>query len=81
MLKKNLELSKGQLAPLSSFLDENDIIRVGGRLGNSKYDKDKKYPILLPGDHMFTRCLFSEEHNRLLHTGPQSLLASIREQF
>lgn len=81
MLKKGIYISRGPLASLTPFLDENDIIRVGGRLGNSKFENDKKHPILLPGNHMFTNRLFIDEHNRLLHAGPQLLLASICERF
>lgn len=78
VLRQGTRIAKGPLASLAPFLDENGIIRVGGRLGNSKFERDKKHPVLLPGNHIFTKLLFAEEHNRLLHAGPQLLLASER---
>lgn len=81
VLESGVGISKGQLALLTLFLNKDDIIRVGGRLGNSKFKNDKKHPILLPGNHIFTKRLFLEQHRRLLYAGPQLLLASIREQF
>ncbi|XP_047022638.1 uncharacterized protein LOC124632030, partial [Helicoverpa zea] len=86
----DIMLSKGQLrskinrniSSLNLFLDNNKIIRVGGRLSNSaSFLYDKKHPILLCSKHTFTRLLFEYEHKRLLHAGPQLLLASLRENW
>jgi len=81
MIQQGISLTKMPIASLNSFLDESGIIRVGGRLGNSEFEKDKKHLILLPGNHIFTESLFFEKHKQLLHVGPQALLASIRERF
>ncbi|XP_052755320.1 uncharacterized protein LOC128201681 [Galleria mellonella] len=56
-------------------------MRVGGRIDNSNYSDDKKHPIILQSTHIFTKLLFTFEHKRLLHAGPQLLLASIRESY
>lgn len=56
-------------------------MRVGGRLENSDYCYDKKHPILLQSAHRFTKLLFIHEHKRLMHAGPQLLLASIKERY
>ncbi|XP_050676867.1 uncharacterized protein LOC126973587 [Leptidea sinapis] len=82
-----LLLNKQKLPPKSSlnkfniFLDKNNIIRVGGRLNNSQFLYDKKYPILIQSTHRFTKLLFQHEHKRLMHAGPQLLLATIREMY
>lgn len=81
MIQQGISLTKMPIASLNPFLDESGIIRVGGRLGNSEFEKDKKHLILLPGNHIFTESLFFEKHKQLLHVGPQALLASIRERF
>lgn len=62
-------------------MDEEDLVRVGGRLKNTEFTVDKKHPIVLSADHKFTKMLFASEHLRLLHAGPQLLLFSIREKF
>lgn len=85
-LELNECLNQGKLKPksivasLNPFLDSQGLLRVGGRLSNTKYDYDKKHPILLHSKHHFTKILFIQEHNRLLHAGPQMLLSSIRER-
>lgn len=57
------------------------VIRVGGRLHQSNFSYEKKHPIILSGkDHLSSLIVF-DAHIRLLHAGPQLLLASIREQF
>lgn len=85
-LLKEIEcISKGdqkhKLLSLSPFLDEKGILRVGGRLTNSVLPFNRKHPMLLCSSHELTKMLFREEHIRLLHTGPQHLLASIRRNF
>lgn len=54
---------------------------MGGRIQNSNYHFDKKFPIILPIKHKLTRLIFEQEHRRLLHCGPTMLLSSIRERF
>ncbi|XP_039758296.1 uncharacterized protein LOC120632536 [Pararge aegeria] len=71
--------TKSKLLSLSPFLDENKVMRVGGRLDSSTYSYEKRHPIVLDGKHHFTKLLFRREHLRLLHAGPQALLYSVRE--
>lgn len=72
---------KSQLLKFNVFLDDKNIMRVGGRLDNSSFSEDKKHPILLQSTHLFTKLLFNFKHKKLLHAGPRLLLASIREQY
>jgi hypothetical protein len=69
------------LKTMSPFIDKNGVLRVGGRLQRSALNYDKKHPILLPARCRFTKLLFVREHCRMLHAGPQALLASIREKY
>ncbi|KAJ8985806.1 hypothetical protein NQ317_016313 [Molorchus minor] len=48
---------------------------------NSQFAYDKKHPIILSSKHPFTKSLFINEHERLLHSGPKQTLNSIRDQF
>ncbi|KAL0810831.1 hypothetical protein ABMA28_010141 [Loxostege sticticalis] len=79
-LNKTLK-AKSDISSLNPFLDSEGIIRVGGRIGASSYDFDKKHPVLLHANSHFTKLLFRQEHKRLLHAGPQLLLASIRDRY
>ncbi|XP_046965871.1 uncharacterized protein LOC124534205 [Vanessa cardui] len=51
--KKKLP-KKSPLNKFKVFLDDQNIMRVGGRLQNSNYQYDKKHPILLHSNHRFT---------------------------
>lgn len=73
--------STSKLLTLHPFLDENNIIRVGGRLVNADIDFDKKHPVLLPSEHIYTSLVITHFHRELLHAGPQALLATIRNEF
>lgn len=72
---------KSKLLSLNPYLSSDGIIRVGGRLKHSQFDFHKKDPAILPGKHNFSKLIAAYEHLRLLHAGPQLLLASIRERF
>lgn len=81
-LRNNKILSnKSKILSLNPFLDQDGILRVGGRIHQSNYDYSKKHPIILPPSHYFTKLIVKDEHIRLLHCGATMLLASIRETY
>ncbi|XP_052754692.1 uncharacterized protein LOC128201521 [Galleria mellonella] len=79
-INKNLP-SKSRLLSLSPFLDDNGFLRVGGHLQNSSEIYTKKHQILLDCSHNFTKLLFAYMHKKHLHSGPQLLLANIRNEY
>lgn len=76
---KNINNSS-KLSCLNPFIRDK-IIRVGGRIRHSNLAYDKKFPIILPSKHNFTKLIMTHEHNRLFHCGPSMLLSSIRERY
>lgn len=82
-LQNNLPIKLNRnISSLDIFMDKDRLIRVGGRLRNSEtFPYNKKHPLLLCSRHIFTRLLFQYEHKRLLHAGPQLLLATIRDNW
>lgn len=79
-LKQQQNLSpKSHILSLTPFIDSQGHLRVGGRLSQSDYNYDKKHPLLLSSKHPLTKLIIAQEHRRLLHAGPQLLLASVRE--
>lgn len=72
---------KSKILALNPFLDEHDLIRVGGRIQGSICDYSKKHPILLCSKHTFTKLLFRKEHESHMHCGPQLLLNIVRDQY
>lgn len=78
--KKSLPV-KSNLLSLNPFIDGNRLIRVGGRLHNLQQDYDARHPILLPKGHPVTNAIIVHYHQKLLHAGPRSLLATIRQAY
>lgn len=71
-----------RIASLNVFLDDQQLIRVGGRLSNStSFNYNKKHPLLLCSKHPLSVLLVRHEHLRLFHAGPQLVLSSLRELF
>ncbi|XP_063911968.1 uncharacterized protein LOC135128820 [Zophobas morio] len=66
---------------LSPFIDNDGIIRVGGRLRHSNFTFAVKHPILLPSNHHFTKLVIQYFHEQQLHAGAQATLAAIRQQY
>lgn len=72
---------KSKLAPFNPFLDEDQMLRVGGRLHNALINEDTKHPILIPHKSHFTNLLIADAHERTLHGGPQLVLNYLRSRY
>ncbi|CAI6345625.1 unnamed protein product [Macrosiphum euphorbiae] len=82
LIKSETYIKTTKIALLRPFIDEQNVLRVGGRLNKSTtIHFDQRNPILLPAKSEFTITLFRNEHERLVHAGPQALLSAIREKF
>ena len=64
MLGENHPISK-----LTPFVDNDSILRVGGRLKRSDYPADRKHPILLPEHHIVTTLILRHYHEKIAHQG------------
>lgn len=73
---------QGTLRNLSPFLDEDGVLRVGGRLQNSNLPYDSKHPILLPQNHHVSKLIILEVHSRGFHVrGVNGLLSDLRAKY
>ncbi|CAB0004889.1 unnamed protein product [Nesidiocoris tenuis] len=70
-----------ELRRLNAFLDESDIIRVGGRLRNASISFEQKHPILLPKHSAFTRLVIDYYHLQNHHAGPATIIAAIQLRY
>ena len=66
---------------LKPFIDQDNILRVGGRLSNAALSDFTKHPIVLSAKHPLSTLLTSFFHLKLLHAGPQLLLATLRQKY
>ncbi|XP_044733954.1 uncharacterized protein LOC123296518 [Chrysoperla carnea] len=69
------------LRNLNPFLDQDGLLRVGGRLDQSSLEYDMKHPYILPKDSTLSRLVIWDVHLRLLHSGTRNTLATIRQRF
>jgi hypothetical protein len=81
LMKGSKLSSKSNIKDLNPIIDENDIIRVGGRLHKAPLTYEERHQIILPSHHHLTKLIIKAEHLRLLHAAPHLLIASLRQRF
>lgn len=83
VLRKNHSLKtirSNTLLSLSPFLDNDDIIRVGGRLKNADVPFEAKHQILLPARHPVTALIIKNIHEKCMHGGAKLTEATLRQK-
>lgn len=79
--KGTLQSKSSNLKSLSPYLDENGIMRVGGRLQKSLLAEETKHPIILPRNSHLSKLIISDAHLNTLHGGLQLVISYIREAY
>jgi hypothetical protein len=72
-------LKKSRLRELDPFVDENGVLRVGGRLRRSSLDFVEKHPAILPRDHYLSELLVRHYHETVHHQGRQITHGAVRQ--
>ncbi|XP_041630638.1 uncharacterized protein [Drosophila kikkawai] len=72
---------KSKLIRYTPFLDEQGIMRVGGRIDNSLANYDAKHPIILPKESPIAATLILYQHSALLHAGVEYTFHSLRQRY
>ena len=73
--------NSSSLISRNPFLDDNKLLRVGGRQQLSQSSYESKHPLILHGSHKLTRVIIFTEHIRLLHAGPTLLASSLNRRY
>ena len=74
-----MSLSKrSKLLPLNPIVVDN-LIRVGGRIGQSHLPFEQKHQILLTKEHFLSTLLVLDKHERNYHIGREQTLSLLRE--
>ncbi|XP_026321069.1 uncharacterized protein LOC113231111 [Hyposmocoma kahamanoa] len=73
--------TRSSLVTLSLFLDEKELIRVGGRLQHVSVPDTTKHPIIIPGKQHITKSIINEAHMKTLHGGIQLMMAYVRTKY
>ena len=71
--------SDSKLSSLNVFLDDNGLIRVGGRLKRSLLDSSVKYPIVVPKHSEIAKSIVRFYHDKVFHSGRNITMNEIRE--
>ena len=66
------------IAKLDPFLDDQGVLRVGGRLRQADMAFNKKHPALLPKEHPVTKALLLHLHQHTAHQGRGMLVSTLR---
>lgn len=80
-LKQGRDIHSNQsnkLHKLSPFVDDHDILRVGGRLSQAQLHHFVKHPAVLPKGHHVSHLLIKHFHERVHHQGRGMTMNEIR---
>lgn len=81
-LKKGKTIDKSsKTLKLSPFLDDHEILRVGGRLRNASIRYNAKHQILLPKESIVTKLIITAMHILCMHGGARLTEATIRQKY
>lgn len=72
---------RSRLAGLRPFVDDNGILRVGGRLKHAILSYDEKHPMIVPPYSWLTKLLAESCHRQTLHGGVQLTLGLLRLRY
>ncbi|XP_018370056.1 PREDICTED: uncharacterized protein LOC108765710 [Trachymyrmex cornetzi] len=73
--------SHSKILSLNPVLDQEGVLRVGGRLRNVPLPYTQKHPILLSTNGSLTDLVIHDLHLKHFHIGPQLLLTTLRETY
>lgn len=69
------------MTKLTSFIDHQGILRVGGRLAKAELDPESKHQIIIPKDSRLSQLLIRDAHQRTFHGGTQLTLIHLRRAY
>ncbi|XP_047504174.1 uncharacterized protein LOC125049113 [Pieris napi] len=79
--KKNNIKKNSKLKTLNPFLDNNGVLRVGGRLAKSSLETNTKHPIIIGNNNTLVSLIIADAHKRTLHGGIQLMLCYLRSKY
>ncbi|XP_045493460.1 uncharacterized protein LOC123692730 [Colias croceus] len=81
-LRNKKEINKkSKLVSLNPIVDEDGILRVGGRLQQAILSDERKHPIILPRKSQFTTLIIADAHERTFHGGPQLMQNYLQSKY
>ena len=82
LLKRSSNIPQSScIRSLNPVLDEDGLLRVGGRQQNARFSLNSRCPVVIPSKHPLVKLLIRSEHLRLLHGSPLLISASLSRHF
>ena len=79
--KKTFVPKSSPLYSLSPFLDEEGLLRLGGRIDRSPMSYDIRHPIILGKGSYVAGLLIRQAHENVKHFGVNSVLCHLRQRY
>lgn len=73
-------LNKGEFRNLSPYVDQEGVLRVGGRTDKALVSYETRHPALLPRDHRVLRLIVQHAH-QFGHPGAAATVAKTRTKY
>lgn len=70
-----------KIKSLSPYLDDQSVMRVGGRLQGSLLEENTKHPIILAHDSHLTKLMVADAHEKTMHGGSQLMMTYLRTGY
>jgi hypothetical protein len=69
------------IANLDPFIDQDEILKVGGRLLRANLPHNAKHQVILPKDSHISRLILDQIHSDVGHSGRNYMLSRLRETY
>lgn len=80
LVQNKLVASKSNIYKLTPYIDNQGIIRVGGRLQHSILPETMKNPAIVPSSGRYTELIIEHAHLMTLHGGARLTLSYLRQR-
>ena len=70
--------TQSKLFQMDAFLDQDGLLKVGGRLKNASLPTSMKHPVIIPKDHPITKTIIAHCHEKVQHQGKGMTVNEIR---
>ena len=70
-----------RLQQVSPFIDDEGVLRVGGRLENAPLVFASQHPALLPEEGRVTHLIIQDAHRQVLHSGMERTFTEVRLRY
>lgn len=73
--------NKSKIYSLNPYLDNNNIVRVGGRLRHANICHDTRHPAIIPNNTRLAELIIDQAHESSFHGGARLTTSYIRKKY